>query len=79
MSNAQKALLQRAAQLSNRSLSEFLVACAQEAADRIIKEQETMHLTRAEQIAFVSTLLDPPEPNSRLRQATKRYRAQLAV
>jgi uncharacterized protein (DUF1778 family) len=79
VSNGQKALFQRAAQLSNRSLSEFVAASAQEATDRIIQEHEAMQLTRAEQITFVSALLDPPEPNARLRQAAKKYRAQMVV
>ncbi len=79
VSNAQKALFQRAAQLSNRSLSEFVVASAQEAADRIIQEHEATQLTRSEQIAFVSALLYPPQPNARLRHAAKRYRSLMAV
>lgn len=79
VSYAQKALLQRAAQLSNCSLSEFVVASAQQAADRIIQEHEAIQLTRAEQIAFVSALIDPPKPNARLRQAAEKYRSQMAV
>ena len=79
VSSAQKALFQRAAELSTRTLSEFVVASAQEAATRIIQENEAIRLTRAEQIAFVSALLDPPEPNARLCQAAKKYRTQMAA
>ena len=79
VSSAQKALFQRAAELSTRTLSEFVVASAQEAANRIIQENEAIQLTRAEQMAFVSALLDPPEPNARLRQAAKKYRAHIAA
>lgn len=79
VSSAQKALFQRAADLSTRTLSEFVVASAQEAANRIIQENEAIQLTRAEQMAFVSALLDPPEPKARLRQAAKKYRAHMAA
>lgn len=75
----QKALLQRAATLSGRSLSEFIVASAQEAAVRLIEEHETIRLSRADQIAFVTTLLDPPAPSERLRQAAADYRRQMGL
>ena len=75
----QKAVLQRAATLSGRTLSEFVVASAQDAARRVIQEHETVHLSRAEQIAFVSTLLKPPAANARLRQAAAAYRKQMGL
>ena len=79
VSTEQKALFQQAATLSTRTLSEFVVASAQEAADSIIKTHESMVLTRQEQIRFVSALLDPPAPNERLNQAAREYRAQTGV
>jgi uncharacterized protein (DUF1778 family) len=75
----QKIVLQQAATLSGRTLSEFVVASAQEAASRIIQEHETIRLGRAEQIAFVRALLDPPPPNARLRKAAATYRKQLGL
>lgn len=77
LSAEQKALLQQAAALSGRTLSEFVVASAQEVATRVIQEHETIRLSRVEQIAFVTALLDPPAPNERLRQAAAAYRRQL--
>ena len=75
----QKAVLQRAATLSGRTLSEFVVASAQDAASRVIQEHETVRLSRAEQIAFVSALLKPPAANARLRQAAAAYRKQIGL
>lgn len=75
----QKSVLQQAATLSGRTLSEFVVASAQEAASRVIQEHETIRLSRAEQIAFVSALLNPPAPNKRLRQAAAAYRKQMGL
>lgn len=75
----QKAVLVRAASLAGRTLSEFVVASAQEAAAKVIQEHETIHLGRADQIAFVSALLDPPAPAERLRQAAANYRRQMGL
>ena len=75
----QKTVLQRAATLSGRTLSEFVVASAQDAATRVIQEHETIRLSRAEQIAFVSVLLKPPAANARLRQAAAAYRKQMGL
>ncbi len=79
ISTAQKALFQQAATLSARSLSEFVVASAQEAATRIIQTHEAIALTREEQIRFVNALLAPAEPNARLRKAAVQYRKQAGV
>ncbi len=73
----QKTLLQHAAALSGRTLSEFVVASAQEAAAKVIQEQETIRLTRKEQIAFVTALLDPSTSSARLRKAATKYRQQV--
>ena len=75
----QKTVLQRAATLSGRTLSEFVVASAQDAATRVIQEHETIRLNRVEQIAFVSALLKPPAANARLRRAAAAYRKQMGL
>lgn len=74
VSAAQKHLLQQAAALSGRTLSEFVVASAQDAARRVIAEHEAIRLSREEQSAFVQALLKPPKPNARLERAAKAYR-----
>jgi uncharacterized protein (DUF1778 family) len=74
LSTAQKALLLRAAALSGRTLSEFVVGSAQEAAAQVIQERETIELVRDEQVDFVRTLLNPPAASPRLHQAAKAYK-----
>ena len=74
----QKALLERAAALSGRSLSEFVVSSAQETAARMVREQEAMTLGARDRKAFVAALLKPPAPGSRLRNAARRYNKQPA-
>jgi uncharacterized protein (DUF1778 family) len=77
ISPAQKSALQRAAALSGRTLSEFVVASAQEAAAKVIQDHERISLTRAEQTAFVKSLLEPPAPGARLRKAAAAYKKHL--
>ena len=77
ISPAQKSVLQRAAALSGRTLSEFVVASAQEAASKVIENHELIRLSRAEQTAFVKTLLAPPAPGASLRKAAAAYKKHL--
>ena len=76
VSAAQKGLLQQAAALSGRTLSEFVVASAQDAARRVIAEHESIRLSREEQLAFVQALLQAPDANARLKRTAKAYRAR---
>ncbi len=79
VSSDQKSLFQRAAALSGRTLSEFVIDSAQEAANRVVQEHELIRLSRQEQMAFVSALLEPPEPGARLRRAAASYRRKTGV
>jgi uncharacterized protein (DUF1778 family) len=79
VSTVQKNLFQRAADLSGRTLSEFVVASAQDAAERLVQDQNVIRLTPAEQTAFVKGLLQDIEPGPRLRQAATTYKKRLKI
>jgi uncharacterized protein (DUF1778 family) len=79
VSSDQKTLFQRAAALSGRTLSEFVIDSTQEAAARIVQEHEIIRLSREEQLSFVSALLNPPEPGARLRKAVEAYRLKTGL
>lgn len=79
VSSEQKNLFQRAAALSGRTLSEFVIDSTQRAATRIVQEHELIRLSREEQLAFVSALLNPPEPGARLRKAVESYRQKTGL
>ena len=70
----QKTLFLRAAALTGRSLTDFVVASAQETAVRTVREHEAMTLSARNREAFVSALLNPPTPGKRLRKAALRYK-----
>lgn len=69
----QKALIQRAAELQGRTLTDFVIASAHEAAVRAIDAIDTIRLNEAESRAFAESLLEPREPTERLRAAARRY------
>ena len=73
ITRAQKALLKQAAEIQGRSLSDFIVQAASEAATKVVEQQRTIALTAREQAVFVQALLRPPAPGPRLRAAARRY------
>jgi uncharacterized protein (DUF1778 family) len=78
LTEAQKTLLERAAQLSGRSLTDFVVNSAEDAAARTIREHEIMTLSTRDTEAFVAALLGPPRPTPRLAKAAERHRKLLS-
>ena len=69
-----KDLCVRAAEIEGRTLSDFVVNSAVEAAKRSIRETEFMALTARDRTAFVTSLLNAaPSPNARLRKAAARH------
>ena len=71
----QKQLFQRAAALQGRTLSDFLITSAQEAAQQTIRDQEVIALGARDSAAFVAGLLNPPPVNDRLRESIRRHAA----
>lgn len=68
------AVVRRAAEIQGRSVSDFVVAAAQEAAQKTVAEVEIIKLSRKAQEQFASLLLDPPAPTDALRRALERHR-----
>jgi uncharacterized protein (DUF1778 family) len=77
ISPALKSVLLRAAALSGRTLSDFVVASAHEAASKVIEDHELIRLSRAEQTAFVKSLVAPRAPSATLRKAAAAYKKRL--
>jgi uncharacterized protein (DUF1778 family) len=67
-------LVKRAAEIEGRSVSDFVVTAAQEAARRTISEIEVIRLSRAAQEKFAGLLIDPPKPSAGLKRAFKSHR-----
>jgi uncharacterized protein (DUF1778 family) len=67
-------IIRRAAEIQGRSISDFMVAAAQEAAQRAIAEVELLRLSREAQEQFAALLLNPPAPSAALARAFERHR-----
>jgi uncharacterized protein (DUF1778 family) len=74
ISNDQKKLLQRAAEIRGQSLTEFVVSAAQDAATRAIFDQEVIDFSLNDSRAFAEGMLNPPPVNPALRAAASRYK-----
>jgi uncharacterized protein (DUF1778 family) len=74
VSAEEKALLQRAANLENRSVTDFIRSSAHTAATETIRRHETMTLSANESAAFIEALMNPPAPEARLRAAGQAHR-----
>lgn len=71
------ALLKRAAELEGRSLSDFVITAAKQAAQKTLEEHEIIKLSLNDQIRFAQALLEPPADNPALQQAFARHRQML--
>jgi uncharacterized protein (DUF1778 family) len=69
-----KKLVERAAALERRSLTDFCVAVLIDATRSTIQRHETLDLSDRDREVFFDTLVHPPKPNARLRKA---FRAAL--
>jgi uncharacterized protein (DUF1778 family) len=74
-----KRLIERAATLRGTTVTEFVVASAQEAATNTIKDFEVLHLREEAREVFVNAVLHPPAPNDAARAAAQRYKRQLGL
>jgi len=68
------AIVRRAAEIQGRSLSDFVVSAAHEAALRAIEEAQVLRLAVEDQKALAAALLEPPQPNDALRRAAAAHR-----
>ena len=63
------AMLKRAAELQGRTMTDFVVAAVQDAAQRAIEQADVMRLSLADQTCFAQALLSPPKPTPALKRA----------
>ena len=70
----QKTLIQRAADIEGRTMTDFVLHSAETAAERTIEERAMLILSARESEAFVDAILHPAEPRSVLRVAARHYK-----
>jgi uncharacterized protein (DUF1778 family) len=69
------AVVRRAAEIQGRSVSDFVVAAAHNAAQKTVAEAEVIRLSRAAQEQFAKLLTKPPKPAAALKKAFARHKA----
>ena len=72
-----KALIERAAQLERRKLTDFCMSALTKAARRTIAEHETIVLSERDRVVFFDTLVNPPAPNERLQRAFAEHKSRV--
>lgn len=72
------AAVKRAAEIQGRSISDFVVAAAQEAAQKAIEETQIIRLSVADQRKLAASLLNPPKPTPALRRARDAHKRLIA-
>jgi uncharacterized protein (DUF1778 family) len=75
----QKILIEHAAALQGRTVTDFVLTSVQEAARRAIEEHRQIALSVRDSQAFVDALLKPKKANDRLRETVRRYREVTGV
>jgi uncharacterized protein (DUF1778 family) len=73
------AVVKRAAEIQGRSVSDFVVSAAQEAAHRTIDEVQIIRLSAEDQRAFAEAILNPPPLAPAMERAIQRYRKIIAT
>ena len=72
------AVVKRAAEIEGRSVSDFVIAAALQAAQRTIAETQVLRLSLADQRALAEALAAPPKPALAVRRARTPHRRLIA-
>jgi uncharacterized protein (DUF1778 family) len=72
-----KALIERAARLERRKLTDFCMTALADAARRTIAEHEAIVLTNRDRAVFFDALVNPPAPNKQLRRALAEHKRRV--
>jgi uncharacterized protein (DUF1778 family) len=70
----QKTLIEQAAALQGRTVTDFVLTSVQDAARRAIADHQSIALSVRDSRAFVAALTTPRPINARLRETVRRYR-----
>jgi uncharacterized protein (DUF1778 family) len=73
------ATLKRAAELKGRSITDFVVTAAHEAAQHVIEEEGIIRLSAEDQRRFAEALMNPPLANEALRRAQRLHTEHVEV
>lgn len=73
-----KALIERAAQLERRKVTDFCMEAVMETGRKTIAEHETLALADHNWGMFFDALINPPTPSKRLKRAFAEHKRRMA-
>ncbi len=79
LSAEQKELFIKAAAIQGMTLTNFIINSAQEAAKKVLHEEEILSLTLRDRFAFVEALQDDTHPNETLKRAARNYKEKQGI
>src|ERR1700685_4314866 len=74
LNEEQKLLIQKAADLEGRTMTDFVLHSAESAAGRAIEERVMLILSARQTESFVDAILQPAKPGPVLRTAVRQYK-----
>src|SRR5271155_6149178 len=74
LNEEQKILIQKAADLEGRTMTDFVLHSAEAAAGRTIEERAMLILSARETESFVDAILHPAQPGQVLRATARHYK-----
>lgn len=77
LTTEQKELLTIASEIEGTTLTDFVVRSAQKQARQVIAEHSRIQLSLKDSQAFVESILNPPEANSRMLAKAREYKQTL--
>jgi uncharacterized protein (DUF1778 family) len=75
----QKKLIEHAAALQGRTVTDFVLASVQEAARQAIEQHQRLDLSLRDSQIFVEAFINPKPVNDRLRETVRRYRQATGI
>jgi len=75
----QKSLIEHAAALQGRTVTDFVLTSVQDAARRTIEGHQQLELSLRDSKSFVQALMNPTSGNDRLCDTIRRYREKTGV
>ena len=73
------ALIKRAAEIQGRTLSDFVVSAARDAAMEVIERTEVINLSQEDQLRFARTLINPPPLVESMNRAMEAHKKLVGV
>jgi uncharacterized protein (DUF1778 family) len=74
-----KRMVQRAADLQGRSITDFVVSTLDKSARETVREHEVMKLNARDSLKLAKALIDPPAPSAALRKAMALHRKMVTM